>query len=151
MKDNRQSSARRTKEAVLSRDKALIQLDNVVKVYETVAGDVTALKGVDVKIHSGEFVGIVGKSGAGKSTLVNMITGVDHITAGEVCVDGVSVHEMNEDQTALWRGRNVGVVFQSFELLLVVLGVVINLHLCSYVLIYLSNRVLHPECEPTWD
>jgi putative ABC transport system ATP-binding protein len=95
----------------------LIQLRNVVKVYQTAAGDLTALKGISADLYRGEFVGIVGKSGAGKSTLVNMLTGVDHLTSGQVRVDGVQVHELNEDQIAIWRGRNVGVVFQSFELM----------------------------------
>lgn len=95
----------------------LIRLHQVVKVYSTAAGDVAALKGISARIGRGEFVGVVGKSGAGKSTLVNMITGVDSITSGQVEVDGVSVHELGEDQMALWRGRNIGVVFQSFELL----------------------------------
>ncbi len=95
----------------------LIQLQNVVKVYPTAAGEFTALGGITASFGQGEFVGIIGKSGAGKSTLVNMITGVDHLTAGEVTIDGVSVHHLNESQMALWRGRNVGVVYQSFELL----------------------------------
>jgi putative ABC transport system ATP-binding protein len=95
----------------------LIQLRDVVKVYQTAAGDLTALKGISADLYRGEFVGIVGKSGAGKSTLVNMLTGVDHLTSGQVRVDGVQVHELNEDQIAVWRGRNVGVVFQSFELM----------------------------------
>lgn len=98
-------------------DSAIIRLQNVSKVYYTVAGDVTALRDITVEFYRGEFIGIVGKSGAGKSTLVNMITGIDHITGGQVQIDGVSVHEMDEDQTALWRGQKIGVIFQSFELL----------------------------------
>jgi len=89
----------------------------VVKVYRTAAAGFAALKGISTDLHRGEFVGIVGKSGAGKSTLVNMITGVDSLTSGEVIVDGTLVHQLNENQMALWRGRNVGVVYQSFELL----------------------------------
>jgi putative ABC transport system ATP-binding protein len=98
----------------------LIELRDVVKVYPTAAGDFSALKGVNMKVSAGEFIGIVGKSGAGKSTLLNMITGVDHLTSGEVVVnngDQVSVHQMDEDSIALWRGRTMGVVFQSFQLL----------------------------------
>jgi putative ABC transport system ATP-binding protein len=98
----------------------LIELHNVVKTYSTAAGDFTALKGVNIQIGSGEFVGIVGKSGAGKSTLLNMITGVDHLTQGEVVVHNgkpVSIHKMSEDEIALWRGQTMGVVFQSFQLL----------------------------------
>jgi putative ABC transport system ATP-binding protein len=102
---------------------ALIHLNQVVKVYATAAGDFTALKGISVDIYPGEFVGIVGKSGAGKSTLLNMITGVDHLSSGEVIVqsgDGrrpVSVHDLNENELALWRGRTLGIVYQSFQLL----------------------------------
>ncbi|MCK6538612.1 MAG: ABC transporter ATP-binding protein [Anaerolineales bacterium] len=99
----------------------LIELRDVVKVYSTAAGDFTALKGINMKVGMGEFVGIVGKSGAGKSTLLNMITGVDDATRGEVIVHAngksVSVHELDEDELALWRGKTLGVVFQSFQLL----------------------------------
>ena len=99
----------------------LLELNNVSKTYSTAAGDFVALKDVSLKVNVGEFVGIVGKSGAGKSTLLNMINGVDQLTSGEVLVyaDGgkVSIHEMNEDQRAFWRGQKMGVVYQSFQLL----------------------------------
>jgi putative ABC transport system ATP-binding protein len=99
----------------------LIDMRDVVKVYSTAAGEFTALKGINLQVNAGEFVGIVGKSGAGKSTLLNMITGVDDLTSGEVIVNtresAISIHKMNEDQIAFWRGRNVGVVYQSFQLL----------------------------------
>jgi putative ABC transport system ATP-binding protein len=75
------------------------------------------LQGVTADVHRGEFVTITGKSGAGKSTLVNMITGVDTLTSGAVWVDGVPVHTLDEDQMTLWRGRAIGIVYQSFELL----------------------------------
>jgi len=94
---------------------------DVVKVYSTAAGEFDALKGVNMQVGAGEFVGIVGKSGAGKSTLLNMITGVDNLTSGEVIVNSngssVSIHKMSEDEVALWRGQTLGVVFQSFQLL----------------------------------
>jgi putative ABC transport system ATP-binding protein len=100
---------------------ALVELLDVVKVYSTAAGEFTALKGINLEIGKGEFVGVIGKSGAGKSTLLNMITGVDHLTEGEVIVNTngspVSIHRMSEDKIADWRGRNLGVVFQSFQLL----------------------------------
>jgi putative ABC transport system ATP-binding protein len=99
----------------------IIDLRDVVKTYSTAAGDFPALKGISIQIGAGEFVGIIGKSGAGKSTLLNMITGVDHISSGEVVVHSngspVSVHKMKEDEIALWRGQTMGVVFQSFQLL----------------------------------
>ena len=99
----------------------LIEMRDVVKVYSTAAGEFDALKGVNLQVGAGEFVGIVGKSGAGKSTLLNMITGVDHLTSGEVIVNSNgsphSIHQMSEDDIALWRGKTLGVVFQSFQLL----------------------------------
>ena len=105
----------------ISSTAALIELRDVAKVYSTAAGDFPALKGINMQVGAGEFVGIIGKSGAGKSTLLNMITGVDDLTSGEVVVNSngspVSVHKMTEDKVALWRGENMGVVFQSFQLL----------------------------------
>ena len=96
---------------------ALVKLRGVVKTYRTSAGDVAALRGIDADFGRGEFIGIVGKSGAGKSTLVNVITGVDRLTSGEVWVGGTAVHQLGESEAARWRGRTVGVVYQSFELL----------------------------------
>jgi len=99
----------------------IIELNNVAKTYSTAAGEFAALKEVNLKVDSGEFLGVVGKSGAGKSTLLNMINGVDQLTSGEVIVrtnnDSVSVHEMDENARAHWRGRTMGVVYQSFQLL----------------------------------
>ena len=95
----------------------MITLRDVAKAYKTPAGDFLALKGVNAEIMPGEFVGIWGKSGAGKSTLVNMISGVDHLTRGEVWVGGVAVHKLNESQAARWRGRSLGVIYQSFQLM----------------------------------
>lgn len=95
----------------------LIRLQEIVKIFHTAAGDFSALKGIDVGIRKGEFVSVVGKSGSGKSTLMNMITGIDHPTSGEVLVAGTNIHQMTESQRALWRGRNLGIVFQFFQLL----------------------------------
>ncbi len=99
----------------------LISLRDVYKVYETAAGDFPALRGVNADVYPGEFLGVLGKSGAGKSTLLNMITGVDHLTSGEVIVQTngkpVSIHTLGENDLGLWRGRTMGVVFQSFQLL----------------------------------
>ncbi|MCX7780018.1 MAG: ABC transporter ATP-binding protein [Negativicutes bacterium] len=99
------------------RGMAAVELSGVRKVYVTGAGEFAALKGVDLKVAAGEFVAVVGKSGSGKSTLINMITGIDRPTAGEVWVDGMPVHTLTENQIAVWRGRTVGVVFQFFQLL----------------------------------
>ena len=95
----------------------LIDLKQVSKAYKTPAGDFYALKGIDFQMQPGEFVAMVGKSGAGKSTLINMLTGIDRPTAGEVHVGPHAVHKMSEDQIAAWRGRSVGVIFQFFQLL----------------------------------
>ncbi|MFH1084949.1 MAG: ABC transporter ATP-binding protein [Chloroflexota bacterium] len=97
--------------------RAFIALCAVTKVYDTASGGVPALRGVSAQLHRGEFVALVGKSGAGKSTLVNMLTGVDRLTGGEIYVAGTPVHALSEDQMALWRGLNLGIVYQSFELL----------------------------------
>lgn len=97
--------------------KSLIRLRQVVKKYNGIAGEIAALKDINLELHSGEFIVITGKSGAGKTTLINMITGLDRLTSGEVWVEDVPVHQLNPEQAARWRGRHVGVVFQSFELL----------------------------------
>ncbi len=95
----------------------VISLHGLTKVYETPVGPFSALRGIDLEIGAGEFVAVVGKSGSGKSTLINMFTGIDHPTDGEIVVDGVRVREMNEGQMAEWRGRTMGIVFQFFQLL----------------------------------
>jgi len=97
--------------------KHLIELRKVSKAYDVAAGKFLALKAIDMQAEAGEFVAVVGKSGSGKSTLINMITGIDTPTSGEVFVAGTAVHEMDQEQLAVWRGRNVGVVFQFFQLL----------------------------------
>ncbi|HRJ58053.1 MAG TPA: ATP-binding cassette domain-containing protein [Anaerolineales bacterium] len=98
-------------------DRAIIDLRDVNKNYKTAVGDYHALKNVDLKIEAGEFVSIIGKSGSGKTTLLNMITGIDRPTNGEVWVNGTGVHGLNENRMARWRGKNLGIVFQFFQLL----------------------------------
>jgi putative ABC transport system ATP-binding protein len=95
----------------------LISLRQVVKTFETAAGSFTALRGIDLQVKPGEFLAVVGKSGSGKSTLLNMITGIDRPSSGEVLVGDKAVHKLNEGQMAVWRGRNIGIVFQFFQLL----------------------------------
>ncbi len=94
-----------------------IEMQKVQKVFKNAAGTFHVLKGLDLSLSQGEFVSIVGKSGSGKSTLLNMITGIDHPTGGNVIVNGVNVHTMNESTRSLWRGNNLGIVFQFFQLL----------------------------------
>jgi putative ABC transport system ATP-binding protein len=96
---------------------SVISLQNVEKIYKTKAGPLRVLKGVNLEIAEGEFVAIVGPSGSGKSTLINMITGIDRPTSGEVFVAGQRLTNLSENQVAKWRGRTVGVVFQFFQLL----------------------------------
>ncbi len=98
-------------------ERYIIDLRNVTKDYRVAAGSFTALKEVNLQIEAGEFVAIVGKSGSGKSTLVNMITGIDSPTRGEVFVASTPVHALSQEQLAVWRGRKVGIVFQFFQLL----------------------------------
>jgi ABC-type lipoprotein export system ATPase subunit len=108
-------SAVRTSE--IDTDNEAIVLRDVTKTYVNAAGEFPALKGINLQMSYGQFVSLVGKSGCGKSTLLNMITGIDHPTSGEVIVGGKNIYEMSESQRALWRGRNVGIVFQFFQLL----------------------------------
>lgn len=98
-------------------DQTLIDLQNVVKTYETGAGGVTVLKNITLQVREGELVGVVGPSGSGKSTLLNMITGIDRPTEGKVYVGGEAIHALSENQLARWRGCRVGVIFQFFQLL----------------------------------
>ena len=98
-------------------NKSLIRVRNLVKSYPTGAGPFKALHSIDLEVQQGEYIGVIGKSGAGKTTLVNMLSGIDRITSGEVFVNGTAVHELKEDELALWRGQNLGVVYQSFHLL----------------------------------
>jgi putative ABC transport system ATP-binding protein len=98
-------------------ERPLIELRKVSKTYDVAAGKFLALREVDMQADAGEFVAVVGKSGSGKSTLINMITGIDTPTSGEVLVASAAVHAMDQEQLAVWRGRNTGIVFQFFQLL----------------------------------
>jgi ABC-type lipoprotein export system ATPase subunit len=99
-----------------SRD-SLIELHDVVKAFVSPAGSFTALKDVNLQVDAGEFVAVIGKSGSGKSTLINMITGIDRPTSGEVRVGDTQVRKLSEGQLAVWRGRTIGLIFQFFQLL----------------------------------
>jgi len=96
---------------------SLITLDGVERTYRLGQVDLPALRGVDLRIDRGEMVAVVGPSGSGKSTMMNIITGIDHPTAGRVVVDGADLGSMSEDELARWRGEHVGIVFQFFQLL----------------------------------
>lgn len=101
----------------LSGSEPCIELQGVVKVYYGLAGAITALNGIDLKVFQGEFVVITGKSGSGKTTLVNVMTGLDRTTSGQIWVAGVPIHSLGPEKAARLRGKTMGVVFQSFDLL----------------------------------
>ena len=96
---------------------SLISLRGVSKVYPSTAGRVEALEDVDLEVGSSELLAIIGKSGSGKSTLINLLTGIDSPTAGQIRVAQTDVHSLDQEALARWRGRSVGIVFQFFQLL----------------------------------
>jgi putative ABC transport system ATP-binding protein len=100
-----------------SNNRTLIELHSVFKSYETGAGQVPVLKDINLQVGEGEFIGLVGPSGSGKSTLINMITGIDRPTSGDVWVAGQQLNDMSENKLARFRGEHIGVIFQFFQLL----------------------------------
>jgi len=98
-------------------NQAIIHAQDVYKSYPVGNDEVPVLKGVSFDVQAGGFVAIVGPSGNGKSTLLNMITGIDHPSRGQVIVAGHALHTMNEDQLAAWRSQYMGIVFQFFQLI----------------------------------
>ncbi len=95
----------------------VIEMRQVSKTFVTGGTAFRALREIDLRLPAGEFVAVVGKSGSGKSTLLNLVAGIDRPSAGEVWVGGTSVNGLDESRLAVFRGRNVGVVFQFFQLL----------------------------------
>lgn len=95
----------------------LIQVRGLKKVYQTAAGEFEALHGIDLEVYPAELLTIIGKSGAGKTTLINLISGVDHASAGEIHFGDKRIDRMSEDELATWRGRNLGMIYQSFYLM----------------------------------
>ena len=93
-----------------------IELKNLEKEYKTGKTEFRALKDVDLVMDNGGLIAIVGPSGSGKSTMLNMITGIDRPTKGMVIVDGQRIDDMKEDELAKWRGKNIGIIFQFFQL-----------------------------------
>jgi len=94
-----------------------IQVSDVVKAYPLSAGEVVAVDHVSLDIAASEFVAVVGRSGSGKTTLLNLLAGIDRPTSGTVRVAGVDLGRLSESGLAAWRGDNVGLVFQFFQLL----------------------------------
>jgi putative ABC transport system ATP-binding protein len=95
----------------------VVDVNNVIKRFPVGDTEITILKGISFEVRQGEFLSIVGPSGNGKSTLLNMITGIDRPSDGEVVVLGSQVHEMSENALARWRGENIGIIFQFFQML----------------------------------
>ena len=99
------------------RDEYIIELRQVTKTYEGLAGVFTALKGIDLQVRSGEFIAVVGRSGSGKTTLLNLLAGIDRLTSGDITIAGEHPNALSESALAEWRGRTIGLVFQFFQLL----------------------------------
>jgi putative ABC transport system ATP-binding protein len=100
------------------RDPDIIRIEGATKSFGSSGGQFfPALRGVSLRMAPGDFLAVLGKSGSGKSTLLNLIAGIDRPTEGEVRVAGENLNQLGENKMALWRGRNVGVVFQFFQLL----------------------------------
>lgn len=93
-----------------------IVLESLSKIYPTPAGPLAVLQGINLSMERGRLVAITGKSGSGKSTLLHLLTGIDRPSEGSVVIGGAALHEMNEDQRSAWRGQNLGIVFQFFQL-----------------------------------
>ena len=96
---------------------SIIELRDISKAYKTTAGPFLALKNIELEIENGEFISIVGKSGSGKSTLINMLTGIDRPTDGDIYVAQTCINQLDEGKMAVWRGANMGIIFQFFQLL----------------------------------
>jgi putative ABC transport system ATP-binding protein len=100
-----------------SSESDLVRVVGVSKTYTSAAGDFHALKNINLTLKRGEFVAVVGKSGSGKSTLANMVTGIDRPTSGDVWIAETKISALSEEKVARWRGRQLGIVFQAFELM----------------------------------
>jgi putative ABC transport system ATP-binding protein len=105
------------KDSKAKESKEIVELKNIVKSFPVGDDEITILHDISLDIQQGEFVSIVGPSGNGKSTLLNMVTGIDRPSDGEVIVTGRPVHAMSENELAKWRGQEVGIIFQFFQML----------------------------------
>ena len=95
----------------------IVSVDNVTKVFPTGRGEVHALKGITLDVHRSEYISVMGPSGSGKSTLFNMIGALDRPTTGGVTIGGVSLSKLNSRQTAFFRGKHLGYIFQAYNLI----------------------------------
>jgi len=105
------------KQVSSANDSVVLKVENIVKVFESAAGRVAALRGVNLSIRKGEFVAIVGPSGSGKSTLLNMIGALDRPTSGRVIINGVDVFSLSDSELATMRNHLIGFIFQSYNLI----------------------------------
>lgn len=115
---------------------ALISLRGVSKAYDTPAGPFRALEDIRLDVRPGDFLAIVGKSGSGKSTLINLMTGIDTPTSGIISAGAKEIQHLDQERLAIWRGRNVGVVFQFFQLLptlTIAENVMLPMDFCNYL------------------
>jgi putative ABC transport system ATP-binding protein len=127
-------------QAISATQARFISLENIVKVFKTPAGEFHALKNITMGFDQGEFTAIMGKSGSGKSTLINMITGIDHPSSGVVRIGSTELYKFKEGQMAEWRGRNLGIVFQFFQLLP-------TLTILENVILPMDYCNIHPPAE----
>jgi putative ABC transport system ATP-binding protein len=95
----------------------ILSLQGVSKEFHSKERTFAALKNVNLTVEKGQYLAITGKSGSGKSTLLNMITGIDHPTGGKILVNGLAIGQLSESKLARWRGQNIGIVFQFFQLI----------------------------------
>ena len=95
----------------------ILRVENLSKIYGKGENKVVALDNISFSVEKGEFVAIVGASGSGKSTLLHLIGGVDRPTKGKVFIDGKNIYEMNDDKLAIFRRRQVGIVYQFYNLI----------------------------------
>ncbi|MDX2079647.1 MAG: ABC transporter ATP-binding protein [Terrimicrobiaceae bacterium] len=95
---------------------AVVQIESVHKIHRRGPEQIDVLQGVDLTVGSGEFLALMGPSGSGKTTLLNLMAGIDSPTSGRVVVHGRDISQFNEDQLAAWRTRNIGYIFQAYNL-----------------------------------
>jgi putative ABC transport system ATP-binding protein len=103
--------------AGIAKAPGLIEIKNLFKTFSNYQGGFDVLKNINLTINPGEFIAVIGKSGSGKSTLLNMIAGLDYPTKGDVLYGSKKINLMKQNELAKWRGTNIGVVFQFFQLL----------------------------------
>lgn len=96
---------------------AILQVEGLTKLYGKGETTVTALGGIDLEINKGEFVALVGSSGSGKSTLMHLIGGIDRPTSGNVMIDSNEIYKLNESELAIFRRRNIGIIYQFYNLI----------------------------------